>query len=130
VGFGTCCGETSRTAFAVRSGKPVMTVSRRVRTPDRSGLAAGGCGGVGAGAGGVGTGVGGCGSPGGCEGGTGFVSDMFSNLSIARLGGNSGIAVGTIPEFPPGGESQVTLLVNNNIKRPFECRHFDKSPKR
>lgn len=100
MGFGTCCGETSLTAFAVRSGKPVMTCSSRVRAPDRSGVPAG-CG-VGAGGGvgaGVGGGVGAGGSAGGCEAGGGFVSLTISNLSIPNLGVNSGITVGNNPRI-------------------------------
>lgn len=84
MGFGTCCGDTSRTAFAVRSGKPVITCSRRVRTPPRSGCAAGAAGAAGGVAGGVtggAAGAGGCcagGSAGGALAGTGFVSLNFS----------------------------------------------------
>lgn len=75
MGFGTCCGDTSRTAFAVRSGSPVNTVSSRVSTPPKSGPAGGAGGGVGAGAGGVTGGAAGAGSAGGAVVGIGFVSD-------------------------------------------------------
>lgn len=90
MGFGTCCGETSLTAFAVRSGRPVMTCSRRVRTPDRSpdgagaGGGGGGVGGVPAGGGGGWFGAGGFSD--GTGAGGGFVSDIFQPFSEEKYG--------------------------------------------
>lgn len=118
MGFGTCCGDTSRTAFAVRSGSPVTTCSIRVSSPCKSGAAGGVTGGVGAGVGaGAGGGVGAGGSVGGALAGTGFVSDIsfqpFNGEEIREL------RLDLISVFPPVWESatkpRITIAAYSSI---------------
>lgn len=132
MGFGTCCGETSRTALAVRSGNPASTVSSRVNrslsgVADATGVWTGAGFGVGNG-GGFGAG----GFAGGFvvgAGSTSFINSTFLAYSWTRNAGNLGGV--KLPAFPVVGRVQgnghLPCAWFQYIKQAFDCRHIGKA---